>query len=149
MLLATGRSKDEKTVEWTSKDLLKGLEEFVPIYETRPIKDYGFGMGFDHGFGLWFMARWLKPDLMIDSGVFKGHSSWFLQQAMPETPIIILSPYHPEKSCVDQNCRFIARADFVDFGNADWKTIILTLYGTLDFSRVLVFFHDHQSHLKR
>jgi len=59
-------------VEWTSKDLLNGLEEFVPIYETRPIKNNMYGMGFDHSFGLWFMARWLKPDLMIESNVFEA-----------------------------------------------------------------------------
>ncbi|KAG6514073.1 hypothetical protein ZIOFF_024412 [Zingiber officinale] len=38
-----------------------------------------YGMGFDHSFGLWFMARWLKPDLMIESGAFKGHSTWVLR----------------------------------------------------------------------
>ncbi|KAG8045097.1 hypothetical protein GUJ93_ZPchr0008g13209 [Zizania palustris] len=34
-----GRPKTGKTVDWTSKDLLHGLEEFVPIYETRPVKN--------------------------------------------------------------------------------------------------------------
>ncbi|KAG6480857.1 hypothetical protein ZIOFF_057445 [Zingiber officinale] len=56
-----------------------------------------YGLGFDYSFGLWFMARWLKPDLMIESGAFKGHSTWVLRQAMPETWIISLSPRHPEK----------------------------------------------------
>ncbi|KAG1330417.1 hypothetical protein COCNU_02G003850 [Cocos nucifera] len=58
-------SKHGKTVEWTTKDLLKFLEEFVPIYETHPIKNNKYVMGF-------------KPDLMIESGVFKGHSTWVL-----------------------------------------------------------------------
>ena len=69
--LSKGRSKHGKTVDWTSKDLLKPLEEFVPIYETRPIKNNMYGMGFDHSFGLWFITRWLKPDLVIESGAFK------------------------------------------------------------------------------
>ncbi|XP_019198877.1 PREDICTED: uncharacterized protein LOC109192617 [Ipomoea nil] len=148
------RSKLGKTVEWTTKDLLEGLEEFVPIYETRPIKNNMYGMGFDHSFGLWFVTRWLKPDLMIESGAFKGHSTWVLRQAMPDTPIISLSPRHPEKylkkgpAYVDGNCTYFAGKDFVDFGSVDWA-IVLKKHGIEDISRVIVFFDDHQNELKR
>ncbi|KAG6492156.1 hypothetical protein ZIOFF_047106 [Zingiber officinale] len=149
-----GRSKQGKSVEWSRKDLLKGLEEFVKIYETRPIKNNMYGMGFDHSFGLWFMARWLKPDLMIESGAFKGHSTWVLRQAMPETWIISLSPRHPEKylkkgpAYVDKNCTYFAGKEFVDFGSVDWGSILMKR-GISDLSRVLVFFDDHQNELKR
>ncbi|PNT70567.1 hypothetical protein BRADI_2g13630v3 [Brachypodium distachyon] len=149
------RSKTGKIVEWTSKDLLNGLEEFVPIYETRPIKNNMNGMGFDHSFGLWFMARWLKPDLMIESGAFKGHSTWVLRQAMPNTRIISITPRHPEKylrkgpAYVDGNCTYLSgREGFIDFGSVDWEKL-LRKHGISDPSRVLVFFDDHQSELKR
>ncbi|RWV90236.1 hypothetical protein BHE74_00014540 [Ensete ventricosum] len=153
-LLAKGRSKQGKAVAWTRKDLLKGLEEFVPIYETRPIKNNMYGMGFDHSFGLWFMARWLKPELMVESGAFKGHSTWVLRQAMPETRIVSLSPRHPEKylkkgpAYVDGNCTYFAGKDFVDFGSVDWASV-MKKHGISDLSRVLVFFDDHQNELKR
>ncbi|KAL0910378.1 hypothetical protein M5K25_021354 [Dendrobium thyrsiflorum] len=148
------RSKDGKTVEWGPKDLIKGLEEFVPIYETRPIKNNTHGMGFDHSFGLWFMARWLKPLLMVESGAFKGHSTWVLRQAMPETPIISLSPRHPEKylmkgpAYVDGNCTYFAGKDFVDFGSINWRNV-LEKHGVSDINQVLIFFDDHQNQLKR
>lgn len=148
------RSKHGKTVEWTTKDLLKGLEEFVPIYETRPIKNNMFGMGFDHSFGLWFMAQWLQPDLMIESGTFKGHSTWVLRQARPDTPIVSLSPRHPEKylkkgpAYVDGNCTYFAGKDFVDFGSLDWAKL-MNKHGITDLNKVLVFFDDHQNELKR
>lgn len=148
------RSKHGKTVKWTSKDLIKGLEEFVPIYETRPIKNNMYGMGFDHSFGLWFIARWLKPDLMIESGAFKGHSTWVLRQAMPDTPIVSLSPRHPEKylkkgpAYVDGNCTYFAGKDFVDFGSVDWGSV-MKKHEITDLSRVLIFFDDHQNELKR
>ncbi|CAI8611907.1 unnamed protein product [Vicia faba] len=148
------RSKHGKTVEWTSKDLLKGLEEFVPIYETRPIKNNMYGMGLDHSFGLWFIARWLKPDLMIESGAFKGHSTWVLRQAMPDSHIISVTPRHPEKylkkgpAYVDGNCTYFAGKDFVDFGSIDWPTV-MSKQGITDLSRVLIFFDDHQNELKR
>ncbi|XP_074312515.1 uncharacterized protein LOC141648005 [Silene latifolia] len=148
------RSKHGKSVEWTSKDLISGLEEFIPLYENRPIKNNMFGMGFDHSFGLWFIARWLKPDIMIESGAFKGHSTWVLRQAMPNARIISVTPRHPEKylkkgpAYVDQNCTYFAGKDFVDFGNIDWKSV-LKKHGVTDQSQVLVFFDDHQSELKR
>ncbi|XP_023752468.1 uncharacterized protein LOC111900814 isoform X1 [Lactuca sativa] len=148
------RSKHGKTIEWTSKDLLQGLEEFVPIYETRPIKNNMYGMGFDHSFGLWFITRWLKPELMIESGAFKGHSTWILRQAMPATPIISLTPRHPAKyllkgpAYVDQNCTYFAGKDFVDFGNVNWSKV-MKKHGVNDSSRVLIFFDDHQNELKR
>ncbi|PSS17940.1 Sterol O-acyltransferase [Actinidia chinensis var. chinensis] len=148
------RSKLGKTVEWTTKDLLKGLEEFVPIYETRPIKNNMYGMGFDHSFGLWFIAQWLKPDLMIESGAFKGHSTWVLRQAMPDKPIVSLTPRHPEKylkkgpAYVDGNCTYFAGKDFVDFGSLNWGNV-MKKHGISDLSRVLIFFDDHQNELKR
>ncbi|KAJ7963038.1 DNA-directed RNA polymerase subunit beta [Quillaja saponaria] len=88
------RSKHGKTVEWTSKDLLKGLEEFVPIYETRPIKNNMFGMGFDHSFGLWFIAR--HPEKYLKKG----------------------------PAYVDGNCTYFAGKDFVDFGSVDWEKVM-------------------------
>ncbi|KAM7254418.1 hypothetical protein ACFE04_003798 [Oxalis oulophora] len=148
------RSKQGKTVEWTNKDLLKGLEEFIPIYETRPIPNNMYGMGLDHSFGLWFMTRWLKPDLMIESGAFKGHSTWVLRQAMPDTPIISITPRHPEKylkkgpAYVDGNCTYFAGKDFVDFGSIEWDSV-MEKHGITDRSRVMIFFDDHQNELKR
>ncbi|XP_009614300.1 uncharacterized protein [Nicotiana tomentosiformis] len=113
-----------------------------------------YGMGFDHSFGLWFMTRWLKPELMIESGAFKGHSTWVLRQAMPDTPIISLTPRHPEKylkkgpAYVDGNCTYYAGKDFVDFGSVDWRKV-MKKHGVKDLSHVLVFFDDHQNELKR
>ncbi|KAF8388949.1 hypothetical protein HHK36_025632 [Tetracentron sinense] len=148
------RSKHGGTVEWTFRDLLKGLEEFVPIYETRPIKNNMHGMGLDHSFGLWFIARWLKPDLMIESGALRGHSTWVMRQAMPHTPIVTLTPQHPGThlrngpAYVDANCTYFTGTEFVDFGSVDWETVMMK-HGITDLSRALVFFDDHQNELKR
>lgn len=141
-------------MQWTSKDLIKGLEEFISIYETRPIKNNMYGMGFDHSFGLWFLSRWLKPELMIESGALKGHSTWVMRQAMPYTPIVSLSPRHPEKylakgpAYVDGNCTYFAGKDFVDFGSVNWGNV-MKKHGITDLSQVLIFFDDHQNELKR
>ncbi|KAJ3695695.1 hypothetical protein LUZ60_001072 [Juncus effusus] len=148
------RTKQGKTVPWTQTDLLTALEQFIPIYSTRPIKNNMYGMGFDHSFGLWFITRFLNPNLVIESGAFKGHSTWVLRQAVPNARIISLSPRHPEKylkkgpAYVDRNCTYFAGKDFVDFGSVEWKKV-LKKHGVEDLSRVLVFFDDHQNELKR
>ncbi|XP_057833480.1 uncharacterized protein LOC131044219 isoform X2 [Cryptomeria japonica] len=147
-------SRRGSTVNWTRDDLLYALEEFVPIYHKRPIKNNMFGMGFDHSFGLWFITRWLNPDLMIESGAFKGHSTWVLRQAMPNKPIISITPRHPEKylkkgpAYVDPNCRYYSGKQFIDFGSIEWKPV-MEEYGISDQSKVVVFFDDHQNELKR
>lgn len=148
------RSRHGSTVKWTRDDLLYALKEFVPIYHTRPIKNNMFGMGFDHSFGLWFITRWLQPELMIESGAFKGHSTWVLRQAMPDKPIISITPRHPEKylkkgpAYVDPNARYYSGKQFVDFGSFQWKSVMKE-YDISDQSKVLVFFDDHQNELKR
>lgn len=147
-------SRHGSTVKWTRDDLLYALKEFVPIYHTRPIKNNMFGMGFDHSFGLWFITRWLQPELMIESGAFKGHSTWVLRQAMPDKPIISITPRHPEKylkkgpAYVDPNARYYSGKQFVDFGSFQWKSVMKE-YDISDQSKVLVFFDDHQNELKR
>ncbi|GLT77181.1 hypothetical protein SLA2020_487910 [Shorea laevis] len=91
---------------------------------------------------------------MIESGAFNGHSTWGLRQAMSDRPLISVAPCHPEKypkkgpAYVDANCTYFAGKDFVDFGNIDWKRM-LKRHGIFDPGRVLVFFDDHQSELKR
>ncbi|MCO5595744.1 hypothetical protein L7F22_049792 [Adiantum nelumboides] len=148
------RSKNGSKAPWTRRDLIQGLQEFVPIYNMRPIKNNRFGMGFDHSFGLWFMARWIQPELLIESGAFKGHSTWVLRQAMPTKPIISITPRHPEKylqkgpAYVDTNCKYLAGKSFIDFGNVKWE-VLIEEYGIKDYSKVLVFFDDHQNELRR
>ncbi|KAI3935042.1 hypothetical protein MKW98_009961, partial [Papaver atlanticum] len=48
----------------------------------------------DQELSVWdgFMTRWIKPDLIVESGAFKGHSTWVLRQAMLDTPILSLTP---------------------------------------------------------
>lgn len=81
---------------------------------------------------------------MIESGAFKGHSTWVLRQATPDTPIISLTPQHPEKylrkgpAYVDGNCSYFAGKDFIDFGGVD-RTTVMKKHKATDLSQVLVF----------
>lgn len=127
---------------------------FVEVYKTRPISKNANGMGFDHSFGLWFLARQLQPVLAIESGVFKGHSTWILRQALPNVPIVAVSPRHPGHYArkgsvyVDSNCQYFTGKKFTDFARINWFSV-LAEHKVKDPATVLVFFDDHQNQLKR
>jgi len=69
-------------------DLEKDLDKFCEIYASRPIQDNTGGMGFNHSFALWKMLRVLNPDLVIESGIWKGHSTWLIETTLPNAKII-------------------------------------------------------------
>lgn len=148
------RSRANNTVIWSRAELLQELSEFAKVYERRPIINNLNGMGFDHSFGLWFIARKLQPTLAIESGIFKGHSTWILRQALPTVPIVAVSPRHPghyakkSSAYVDSNCQYFTGKKFIDFGRISWSSV-LAKHKVKDPSTVLVFFDDHQNQLRR
>ncbi|XP_024523479.1 uncharacterized protein LOC9637997 [Selaginella moellendorffii] len=142
-----------KQVEWGEAHLLAGLHEFLSTYSKRPIKRNVLGMRLDHSFGLWFLARQLEPEIIIESGGLRGHTTWVLRQAMPDARIISISPEHPLShledglgAYVDSNCEYLTGEKFVDFGYVRWDR---HLQQDADRRKILVLFDDHQNHLKR
>lgn len=123
-------------VEWSRTAILGSLEEFKDIYDGRPIKDNRFGMKAPHLFGLWFMARALEPDLIVESGVWKGQSTWFLEQACPSADLISIDINLDAREYVSETATY----SDLDFSEHDWD---------VDGDRTLVFFDDHQNGYRR
>jgi len=123
---------------WSRSEILDSIDEFSEIYSNRPIIDNEGGMKAPHMFALWFMAKNLSPDLIIESGIWKGQSTWLLETACPEAKIV----------SIDINLKFrtyISKSKNVtysnkDFSEHDWSNIS---------DRSLVFFDDHQNAYKR
>ncbi|ONM02115.1 DNA polymerase eta [Zea mays] len=60
-----------------------------------------------------------------------------------------LETHHGEGTCIfDRNCTYLDGKDFVDFGSIDWGRLLRN-HGISDSEKVLIFFDDHQSELKR
>jgi hypothetical protein len=68
------------------------LTEFLDVWDRRPLKENLGGMGFDHQFNLWFVAKTLQPKLIIESGMKSGATTWLLREAVPEAHIISFDP---------------------------------------------------------
>ena len=66
---------------WSYEEILKEIKIFCSLYDKRPIKNNIGGMMFNHAFALYFILKKTKPDLVIESGVFKGQSTWLIEKS--------------------------------------------------------------------
>lgn len=105
------------TKSFQERELHKNFIEFLPLYLARPIQDNAGGMGINHSFALWSILRKIKPKLFVESGVWKGHSTWIAELASPSTKII----------CFDLDFKVLEfksqRATYIesDFQSFDWS----------------------------
>ena len=89
-----------------------------------------------HMFALWFMARKLSPDLIVESGVWKGQSTWLLETACPQAKLFSIDLDLRNREYVSQKAVYDNR----DFSEQDWSMIT---------DRSVVFFDDHQNAYRR
>lgn len=119
------------------EELQESLLEFIPLYENRPIRNNAGGMGFNHSWATWFLVKRIQPRILIESGVWKGHSTWLLQLAAPDSKIYSFDPDLSNREYVCQSVEYFE----YDFFDHDWRHT--------DLSSALGFFDDHQNHLDR
>jgi len=111
------------------------LDEFLEIYAKRPFVDNKGGMSSAHLFYAWFMAKWIAPSHIIESGVFQGQGTWFFEQACPNAKIICLEPRSEKINYISEKAAYAT----ADFGKIDW-----TDYLGENIKNTLCFFDDHQ-----
>ena len=113
--------------------ILSALTEFIKIYSQRPILDNSGGMKFNHCFATWFIAKQLSPKFIIESGVWKGQSTWLLEKACQSAQIFCLDLNFSNLIYKSKSAKYIQN----DFSNIDWSNIVP--------SQTLCFFDDHQN----
>ena len=80
-------------VQWNNHEIIKYLDEFIELYKEKPIKDNSGGMKFPHMFGLFFLLKNLKPDFVVESGIYKGQSTWLIERTLPNVDLLSLDPH--------------------------------------------------------
>lgn len=150
---------------WSKREMRSSLQEFATIWKTRPSGAPTLGgVGVNHAFALWFTIRKLKPTYIIETGVYRGFSTWIMRQAAPSARIYCLDPFicvrrstepmwfGPGKKCWDMhfadqnpNTTFMTGKQFKDFAKVDWDQHIPQTERTSTF----VMFDDHMSALRR
>src|SRR5258706_15702728 len=66
---------------WNAQEIAGELKGFLPFYETRPIRQNDGGMKSSGLFTLWHILRKVNPKLVVESGVWKGQSTWLIENA--------------------------------------------------------------------
>ena len=120
---------------WTKKDLLNSLDEFMEFYKKRPLKTNRGGMGSPHCFATYFMMKYLNKPFIIESGVWKGQSTWLIENICPESKLL----------CIDPNLhyrQFISKK--AEYTKIDWKYLNIK-----NPENILCFFDDHQNAFER
>jgi FkbM family methyltransferase len=112
--------------------MIESLEEFSALYSRRPIQDNQGGMKAPHMFAVWFMVRTLAPDWIVESGIWKGQSTWLLEQACPKAKLVAIDLNLGNRVYISRTATYSDR----DFSEHDWSAIT---------ERSLAFFDDHQN----
>ena len=63
------------------------ISDFFELYTNRRLTDNTHGSGFHNAFWIYLFARVLDPELIVESGVWKAHTTWLLEQACPQATI--------------------------------------------------------------
>ena len=113
------------------------VAEFCELYRSRPIAHNSQGMGFNHCFATWFILREMQPQTVVESGVWRGQSTWLIEQAVPTAEIIAIDPVPGARVYTSPRVRY----ETEDFLRLDWSQT--------DVESAVVFFDDHQNAYER
>jgi hypothetical protein len=123
---------------FNNDNILKYLDEFTYIYKERPIKNNNGGMKFPHMFGFYFLLKTLKPEFIVESGVFKGQSTWLIENTLPKTKVLSIDPRLERRE-------YISKSSLIEYSNIDFINQNFTNLP----ENSLVFFDDHQNFYER
>ena len=118
-------------------NLDKIIREFFVLYQGRGHTENTHGSGFHNAFWIYLLARALNPSLIVESGVWKGHTTWLLSNACPKADLFGF----------DIDLRNVEYSDLnAQLFEQDWKT-----YQFPEFNpeNGLIFFDCHVNHAQR
>ena len=111
-------------------------KNFLNLYKERPIKNNKGGMGFNNMFFFFLVLTKKRPSLVIESGVFKGQSTWLIENTLPKSDIISIDIDLSQREYISKKSRY----SDIDFKFQNLSEIP---------DDTLVFFDDHVNHLER
>jgi hypothetical protein len=120
-----------------NQDLDQATSDFFQIYSNRLHRDNTNGSGFHNAFWIYLYCRVQNPELIVESGVWKGHTTWLMKQACPNAEIIGF----------DRNLKNLEYLDLkAELHENDWES---HQFSKVDPNKSLVFFDDHVNNAKR
>jgi len=126
-------------VPWSHQNMKDKLHEFKILWDKRIIQNNHGGMLSVPMFHFWFILQHLQPKIIIESGVFRGLGTYFLELACPKAHIFCIEPQQDKISYRSSKAMYLEQ----DFSKIPWHKYID------DFSKVLFFVDDHQNDFSR
>ena len=118
-------------------ELQNNFYKFLEIYKNRPINQNISGIRIEHAFALFSILKKIKPLNVIESGVYKGMSTWIIERALPDAKIFCIEPNLNKIEYFSKNAKYFK------------KDITLINWNNLEKKETLVFFDDHVCFSKR
>ncbi len=122
---------------FNNDNLKHKFKSFLKIYNTRPIKDNRSGMRIDHCFAIYCLLKKIKPTNVIESGVWKGQTTWLIKNTLKKANIFSID--------IDLSNRKIIYNDVIyydrDISKINWRK--------LNKKKTLIIFDDHICFSKR
>eukprot|EP00293_Proteomonas_sulcata_P002171 CAMPEP_0184322206 /NCGR_PEP_ID=MMETSP1049-20130417/123401_1 /TAXON_ID=77928 /ORGANISM="Proteomonas sulcata, Strain CCMP704" /LENGTH=380 /DNA_ID=CAMNT_0026643257 /DNA_START=81 /DNA_END=1223 /DNA_ORIENTATION=- len=120
----------------------QALSDFLLVWKRSPFRTNKGGMGFVHQFHLWHTTKAYGPKLIIESGVFKGATTWIMHEAAPDAEIICFDPYDPKLKV--PGATYFTGRKFTDIAKHSFANVNPSLK-----SHALILIDDHQAALNR
>jgi hypothetical protein len=116
------------------------ISDFLVLYKNRPILDNAGGMNSQHCFWVWYYLTTIQPEVVIESGIWYGQSTWLIEQVCPRARIISIDPRLDFRKYISPRVEYTT----VDFNNHNWTNILGE-----SCKKTLAFIDDHQDNFKR
>ena len=129
-------NKEIKKIKWNIYEIKDEIKKFIELYKSRPIKNNKGGMLFPHMFALYFILKKIKPVLIIESGIYKGQSTWLIEKTLPKSNIISIDTNLKSRIYISKKAHY----SDIDFKFQNFSNIP---------KNTLVFFDDHVNHFER
>jgi hypothetical protein len=129
-LHAAGHSADVNQVK-------EAVSAFYSLAPNCPVHQSSGGCGFNPALELFVTARLLGPRVIVESGVYRGFTTWVLRQAVPRTKILSFD--------IDLS-RLQRSEEGVEYVEADISTYD---FHSIPKGNTLCFFDDKVSHALR
>ena len=113
------------------------VRAFLDLIRACPVRQKRGGNGFNGALQVYAVVRVLQPAVIVESGVFRGLTTWLMRQASPGAAIFSFDPNLGNLHFRDPQARY---------STDDWSTFD---FRGIDLSEALAFFDDHISQARR
>jgi hypothetical protein len=113
------------------------IAAFAAELPRCPVHQDTGGGGFSAAMLLWVIGRMLKPELVVESGVFRGFTTWVFRQASPQARQYAFDISFAERQRVETG---------VEYHEHDWMSVPLQAPGG---ASALIYFDDHVDQWRR